>query len=116
MGTGCATAKCASRVALAALVGFAALIPVMSCAQAAGDRALGEYLSSECTACHQTSGRHDGGIPAIVGVPVDQFIALMNSYRDRQRENQVMRTIAGRLSQEEVEALASYYGSLKPAP
>ncbi|GAU83212.1 sulfite dehydrogenase cytochrome subunit SoxD [Bosea sp. BIWAKO-01] len=88
----------------------------MSSAQAAGDRALGEYLSSECTACHQTSGRHDGGIPAIVGVPADQFIALMNSYRDKQRENQVMRTIAGRLSQEEVEALASYYGSLKPAP
>ncbi|WP_069879345.1 hypothetical protein [Bosea sp. BIWAKO-01] len=116
MGTGRAIAECASRPALATLAGLAALIHAMSSAQAAGDRALGEYLSSECTACHQTSGRHDGGIPAIVGVPADQFIALMNSYRDKQRENQVMRTIAGRLSQEEVEALASYYGSLKPAP
>lgn len=115
MGAGSAIAERPSRAALAALAGFAALIPSGSCAQAAGDRALGEYLSSECTACHQTSGRHDGGIPAIVGLPSDQFIALMNSYKDRQRENQVMRTIAGRLTQEEVEALASYYGSLKPA-
>ena len=115
MGAGSAIAERPSRAALAALAGFAALIPSVTCAQAAGDRALGEYLSSECTACHQTSGRHDGGIPAIIGLPSDQFIALMNSYKDRQRENQVMRTIAGRLTQEEVEALASYYGSLKPA-
>lgn len=115
MEAGSAIAERPSRAALAALAGFAALIPSVTCAQGAGDRALGEYLSSECTACHQTSGRHDGGIPAIVGLPSDQFIALMNSYKDRQRENQVMRTIAGRLTQEEVEALASYYGSLKPA-
>ena len=115
MGAGSAIAERPSRAALAALAGFVALIPSVTCAQAAGDRALGEYLSSECTACHQTSGRHDGGIPAIIGLPSDQFIALMNSYKDRQRENQVMRTIARRLTQEEVEALASYYGSLKPA-
>lgn len=83
-------------------------------ASAAGDRALGEYLSSECTACHQTSGRQVGGIPAIVGYPADQFIALMGAYRDKHRENQVMQTIAGRLTEEELLALAAYYESLKP--
>ena len=84
-------------------------------ANAAGDRALGEYLSSECTTCHQTSGRQVGGIPAIVGHPADQFIALMAAYRNRHRDNQVMQTIAGRLSEEELNALAAYYESLKPA-
>jgi cytochrome c553 len=84
-------------------------------AGAAGDRALGEYLSSECAACHQTSGRQVGGIPAIVGYPADQFIALMEAYRDKHRENQVMRTIAGRLTREELLALAAYYENLKPA-
>lgn len=84
-------------------------------AVAAGDRALGEYLSSECTACHQTSGRQVGGIPAIVGHPSDQFVALMGAYKDKHRENQVMQTIAGRLSQDEIQALAAYYESLKPA-
>lgn len=85
-------------------------------AMASGDVALGEYLSSECTACHQTSGRQVGGIPAIVGHPADQFVALMDSYRDKHRENQIMQAIAGRLSREELLALAAYYESLKPVP
>ena len=98
---------------LIALYGLVALGNAQ--AQAAGDRALGEYLSSECAACHQTSGRQVGGIPAIVGYPADQFIALMGAYRDKHRDNQVMQTIAGRLTQEELLALAAYYESLKPA-
>lgn len=81
---------------------------------ASGDVALGEYLSSECTACHQTSGRQVGGIPAIVGHPADQFVALMDAYRDKHRDNQIMQTIAGRLTREELLALAAYYESLKP--
>lgn len=95
---------------------FVAVAAALSAGQAsaAGDRALGEYLSSECTTCHQTSGRQAGGIPAIVGYPAEQFIALMGAYRDGQRENQVMRAIAGRLTQEELLALAAYYESLKP--
>lgn len=84
-------------------------------ASAAGDKALGEYLASECTTCHQSSGRQVGGIPAIIGHPADQFVALMITYRDKQRDNQVMQTIAGRLTPEEMEALAAYYESLKPS-
>ena len=84
-------------------------------AHASGDRALGEYLSSECVACHQISGRKVGGIPAIVGWPEDQFIAVIESYKNKQRENQVMQTIAAKLSKDEIEALAAYFGALKPA-
>lgn len=102
-----------AEMALAAMVALAA---GAAPGRAAGDPALGAYLSSECTACHQTSGRQQGAIPAIVGIPADQFVALMNAYKDRQRENPVMRTIAGRLTAEEVEALAAYYAELKPAP
>jgi hypothetical protein len=71
-------------------------------ALASGDVALG------------TSGRQVGGIPAIVGHPADQFLALMDAYRGKHRENQVMQTIAGRLTREELLALAAYYESLKP--
>ncbi|WP_332687123.1 c-type cytochrome [Bosea sp. (in: a-proteobacteria)] len=84
-------------------------------ASAAGDKALGEHLSSECTSCHQTSGRQVGGIPAIIGHPAGQFVALMVAYRDKQRGNHVMQTIAGRLTPEELQALAAYYESLKPS-
>lgn len=83
---------------------------------AAGDRGLGEYLSSECATCHQSSGRQVGGVPAIVGHPTEQFVALMEAYRQRHRDNQVMQAIAARLSDEEIAALAAYYGSLRPKP
>jgi cytochrome c553 len=80
-----------------------------------GDRALGEYLSSECVTCHQVSGKHAGGIPSIIAWPEDQFIAMLEAFKRRERDNQVMQTLASRLSTEEIEALAAYFGSL-PAP
>jgi cytochrome c553 len=79
-----------------------------------GDKAFGEYLSGECVACHQKSGKVVGGIPAIVGWPEDQFIAVMHSYQKGDRDNQVMRTVAGKFKEDEIEALAAYFGSLKP--
>lgn len=81
-------------------------------APAAGDPALGYYLSSECAACHQPSGRQAGGIPAITGLPADRFVALMQEYRGGQRDNQTMRLVAGRLTPDEIEALAAYYAVL----
>jgi cytochrome c553 len=82
---------------------------------ASGDRALGQYLSAECVTCHQVSGKYDG-IPPIIGWPEESFIQIMNEYRKRDRQNPVMQTIAGRLSHDEIAALATYFGSLKAAP
>lgn len=78
----------------------------------AGDRAFGEYLSGECVTCHQTSGRSSTGIPSIVAWPDDQFVAVLKSYKEKHRDNPVMQVIAGRLSDEEMAALAAYFGSL----
>jgi cytochrome c553 len=74
----------------------------------ADNKALGQYLASECTACHQLSGA-SAGIPAIVGWPRDQFVAVVKSYRAKERDNEVMQTIAGRLTEEEIAALAAYF-------
>ena len=82
-------------------------------ATSAGDRALGEYLSSECVTCHQISGRYQG-IPPIVGWPEPSFVEIMNEYRDKRRSDPMMQTIAGKFSSEEVAALAAYFGSVKP--
>ena len=79
---------------------------------AAGDRALGEYLSSECVTCHQLTGKYEG-IPPIIGWPETSFIEIMNEYRTKRRDNPVMQTIAGRFNNEEIAALAAYFGSLK---
>jgi cytochrome c553 len=80
---------------------------------AAGDRALGEYLSSECVTCHQISGRYQG-IPPSVGWPEPSFIQIMHEYRSKKRANPVMQTIAAKFSNDEIAALAAYFGSVKP--
>lgn len=81
-----------------------------------GDRALGEYLASECVTCHQLSGKTVGAIPAIVGIDAASFVALMYAYRSKERENQVMRAIASKFADDEIAALAVYFASLKPHP
>ncbi len=102
---------------LSALVAFAVLAgwpgqPLSSTFR--GDKAFGEYLAAECVTCHQKSGKVVGGVPAIVGWPEDQFLAVMHSYQKGERENAVMRTIAGKFKEDEILALAAYFGSLKP--
>jgi cytochrome c553 len=84
-------------------------------ARAQGDKALGEYLSSECVTCHQLTGQYQG-IPPIVGWPTATFIEIMGEYRARKRSNPIMQTVAGRLSAEEIAALAAYFGSLSYRP
>jgi cytochrome c len=98
---------------VAAAATFVLLPSALRTAKAAGDRALGEYLSSECVTCHQLSGRYQG-IPPIVGWPEPSFIEIMNEYRDKRRSNPVMQTIAGKFSNDEVAALAAYFGNVKP--
>ncbi len=75
--------------------------------------AYGEYLSSQCVTCHQLSGI-DNGIPSIVGWDTSSFYRVMVSYRLKERENKVMRTIAASLSDEEIKALAVYFSAIKP--
>ena len=73
-----------------------------------GDYEYGKYLSSECTTCHQLDGG-DEGIPSIVYWPDEKFVIAMHAYRNKQRPHPVMQMIAGRLSNEEIAALAAYF-------
>lgn len=97
------------RTALALL--FVTAAPTAS-AWASGDRDLGEYLASECVACHPMTGQFSG-IPTIVGWPTDSFVAVMTQYKKGVRQHPVMQMIAGRLSDEELAALAAYFGNLE---
>ncbi|WP_050927665.1 c-type cytochrome [Aestuariivita boseongensis] len=77
-----------------------------------GDPEYGEYLSGECTTCHQAAGGDDG-IPSIVLWPEEDFVVALHAYKNKQRAHPVMQMIAGRLSDEEIAALAAYFGNLE---
>ena len=101
---------------VAALLALALGPAAAASAEIKGDRALGEYLSAECVTCHQLSGKTVGAIPAIVGIDAASFVAMMNAYRSKERENQVMRAIAAKFADDEIAALAVYFESIKPKP
>lgn len=77
-----------------------------------GDPEYGEYLSSECTTCHQADGGDDG-IPSIVRWGEDRFVTVMHAYKLGVREHPVMNMVAGRLGNEEIAALAAYFAALE---
>jgi cytochrome c553 len=109
-------------------IGVRALLPLFtiwavaaaSCIEVAADdarlAAYGQHLSQQCTACHRADGVRVGGIPAIVGWPADQFVAVLKSYKSGERKNPVMISVTEPLGEEEMEALAAHFGTLpKPA-
>ena len=73
-----------------------------------GDAEYGAYLAGECITCHQTDGT-DEGIPSIVGWPHDDFVIAMQAYKHGNRVHPVMQLVAGRLSDEEIAALAAHF-------
>lgn len=77
-----------------------------------GDLAYGEYLSSDCRTCHQADGS-DQGIPAINGWPEEDFVRAMHAYKQKLRPHPVMQMMAGRLSDDEIAALAAYFATLE---
>lgn len=77
-----------------------------------GDPEFGEYLASECQTCHQASGA-DEGIPAITLWPEEDFVLAMHAYKQKLRPHPVMQMMAGRLTEEEIAALAAYFGTLE---
>lgn len=77
-----------------------------------GDPEYGEYLASECLTCHQTNGT-DEGIPGISAWPADDFVVAMHAYKQKLRPHPVMQMMAGRLSDDEIAALAAYFKDLE---
>lgn len=75
-----------------------------------GDPDYGAYLSSECSTCHQRDGS-DAGIPSITNWPVEDFVVAMHAYKRKLRPHPVMQMMAGRLSDEEIAALAAYFAT-----
>jgi cytochrome c553 len=94
---------------------MAASALTMTFAATGGDleelKAYGRHLAGECTSCHRLDGA-PSAIPSILGKTQDEFIALLTAYRDGSKTNQVMISVANSLDDEQMAALAAYFGSL----
>ena len=73
-----------------------------------GDPDYGAYLAGECTTCHRPDGGEEG-IPAITGWPHDDFVIALQAYKRGKRVHPAMQLVAGRLSDEEIAALAAHF-------
>ena len=76
------------------------------------DAELGRYLSSECMTCHGTA-KADSAIPNIFGLGQARFAEVLRAYRAKALPNPVMQTVAGRLNDDDIAALALYFETAK---
>lgn len=74
--------------------------------------AFGEYLAGECVSCHQLSGINNG-IPSITGWDKEVFVRTLKAYKQKERIHPVMEMVTAPLTDEEMEALATYFATLK---
>ena len=80
-----------------------------------GDPEYGAYLAGQCTICHLADGA-DQGIPSIIGWPHDDFVIALQAYKRGKRVHPAMQLVAGRLSDEEIAALAAHFNKSKDKP
>lgn len=81
-------------------------------AHPAPDIELGRYLARECMSCHGTA-KATSSIPNIFGMASATMAEVIKAYRDKKLDNAVMQGIAGRLKDDEIEALAAYFERTK---
>jgi len=91
------------RIALACLA--CAVMPAH-----AQDRA--QQLASACAICHGTGGRGDAKVlPPLAGMPREQIASQMRAFRDGQRPATVMHQIAKGYTDEQIDALATWFAA-----
>lgn len=106
------------RTTPAAVLAAAALAGGAAPARAADDVAAlrSAALAASCANCHGTAGHavERSVVPALAGLPRDQFIAQMKDFRgENTRKATVMHQIAKGFSDAQIEQLAAYFAAQK---
>jgi cytochrome c553 len=80
---------------------------------AGADEKRARSLAATCTGCHGTDGFSVGAIPTLAGIDKECIIALMQAFRRGDRAATVMHQHARGYTEEQIEALASWFASRK---
>jgi cytochrome subunit of sulfide dehydrogenase len=78
------------------------------------ESANGRDIAANCAACHGTSGRARGAMPALAGRPKDDIVSKVGEFRDGKRASTVMQQLARGYSDAQIEAAAAYFAAQTP--
>ncbi|MDD2660103.1 MAG: cytochrome c [Methylococcales bacterium] len=82
---------------------------------AGGDSTLakaGQSKASMCLGCHGPSAEGNGQFPRLAGQHPEYLVKQLNSFKEGVRKSGHMQAIANTLSEEDMKALAAYFGAL----
>lgn len=72
--------------------------------------------AASCGGCHGETGvSSTPGMPSLVGLDPKYFVTAVSAYKSGQRKNDMMRPMAGAMSEETANEVALYYALQKPA-
>jgi len=92
----------------------AAALAAALIAYAAGAAGLPPAGASSCTGCHTTAKGVETPVPPLAGRDPAEIERAMHDFRTGQRPATVMDRIAKGFSDDEANAIAQWYGTLKP--
>ena len=93
-----------------ATVGGLALVLLGPCAASAADAPAG---AMSCSGCHPAGRGVDASVPRLVGRDPTDIVTAMQGFKSGQRPSTVMDRIAKGFSDDEVKAIAAWYGAQK---
>jgi cytochrome subunit of sulfide dehydrogenase len=95
----------------AALVSIAVLAPAAQARDA--DPNLGRNLAATCANCHGTYGVAVQGMPVLAGLQKTYLAQRMREFKEGRHPATIMHQIAKGYSDEQIEALATYFAAQK---
>ena len=72
----------------------------------------GQTKASMCLGCHGSTAEGNGQFPRLAGQHPGYLAKQLSSFKEGVRKNGHMQAIAGTLSEEDMKAIAAYFGSL----
>jgi cytochrome subunit of sulfide dehydrogenase len=98
------------RPPLPCALGLAAALALPAAAQDSPSTT-GRNLAAACATCHGTNGASQGGMPRLAGRERSELVRLMRDFRSGARQATVMHQIARGYSDDQVEAIATYFAA-----
>lgn len=96
----------------AAALSIALSAAALSPAQAAESIPAGARLAASCTGCHGTNGATQGNaLPPLAGQPKEQLLAALKDFKTGKRPATIMTQLTKGYTDEQLEALASYFAA-----